>query len=117
MKMALLNRWFGWRYVLLTNSLGTKIVRAHRTEAGWIASYFGSSDTWHVLEPSGKVRTNEFMSWLPCFGWTDGYYQSDEQTLNPVAVGIGVDNSRTETGTPQQSAFGSDGSTSGTDGG
>lgn len=54
-----------------------KIVRAYKTQAGWIARWIGNDDAWSLLLPEGKTEGCTLVKrWLPHSGWKPGDFAS-----------------------------------------
>lgn len=48
------------------------VADATLTDAGWVARWINSKDTWSLLLPDGKVRgTSLVIAWLPHTGWNE----------------------------------------------
>ena len=59
--------------ILIAYDKDTKIVKAKRSQCGWVANWYGSnSSTVSILLPDGKTAGYSLvLKWLPHSGWDE----------------------------------------------
>jgi hypothetical protein len=63
--------------ILIRFNNEAKIVKAHKSDAGWIANWWEDNKSWSILLPEGKTAGYDLVTrWLPHSGWDGTEFDS-----------------------------------------